>query len=65
MRLYYQKKRENIRIFPLCIFTTIQEYTEKEKLEIYTCFTITLDLMNYMFVFPPRWWVLNAQELPS
>lgn len=54
MRLYYQKKRENIRIFPLCIFTTIQEYTEKEKLEIYTCFTITLDLMNYMFVFPPR-----------
>lgn len=29
-----QKKRENIRIFPVCIFAKIQEITEKEKVEI-------------------------------
>ena len=58
------KKRENTRIFPLCIFTKMQEYTEKEKLEIYL-YLIILDLMNYMLVFPTRWWILNTQELLS
>ena len=36
MKLHYQKKkkRENVRLFLLRIFTKIQEYIEKEKLEI-------------------------------
>ena len=42
----------------------MQEYTEKEKLEIYL-YLIILDLMNYMLVFPTRWWILNTQELLS